>query len=131
MSTYSHVLRNGEGKMFGILTADISLDHLSGLVNGIKPYPGSYTLMISRLGNYLVHPKPERILHETIYTATSDMTDRSVTILGDAMIRGEEGMHELQNDDTLSYVFYKPVEGRNGRWQWSVPTGMCLLRWTG
>lgn len=123
MSTYSHVLRNGEGKMFGILTADISLDHLSGLVNGIKPYPGSYTLMISRLGNYLVHPKPERILHETIYTATSDMTDRSVTILGDAMIRGEEGMHELQNDDTLSYVFYKPVEGT----EWSVAV-VCPYR---
>ncbi len=109
--------------MFGILTADISLDHLSGLVNGIKPYPGSYTLMISRLGNYLVHPKPERILHETIYTATSDMTDRSVTILGDAMIRGEEGMHELQNDDTLSYVFYKPVEGT----EWSVAV-VCPYR---
>lgn len=116
MSTYSHVLRNGQGKMFGVLTADISLDRLSGLVNGMKPYPRSYTLMISRLGNYLVHPEPKRILHETIYTATADMTDRSVADLGDAMIRGEEGIHRLQNDDTLSYVLYKPVEGT----EWSV-----------
>lgn len=116
MSTYSHVLRNGKGKMFGVLTADISLDRLSGLVNGMKPYPRSYTLMISRLGNYLVHPEPERILHETIYTATADMTDRSVADLGDTMIRGEEGIHMLQNDDTLSYVLYKPVEGT----EWSV-----------
>ena len=116
MSTYSHVLRNGKGKMFGVLTADISLDRLSGLVNGMKPYPRSYTLMISRLGNYLVHPEPERILHETIYTATADMTDRSVADLGDTMIRGEEGIHMLQNDDTLSYVLYIPVEGT----EWSV-----------
>ena len=123
MSTYSHVLRDGKGKMFGVLTADISLDRLSGLVNGMKPYPGSYTLMISRLGNYLVHPKPERILHETIYTATMDMTDRSVTDLGDAMIRGEEGIHQLQNDDTLSYVFFKPVEGT----EWSVAV-VCPYR---
>lgn len=123
MSTYSHVLRDGKGKMFGVLTADISLDRLSGLVNGMKPYPGSYTLMISRLGNYLVHPKPERILHETIYTATMDMTDRSVTDLGDAMIRGEEGIHKLQNDDTLSYVFFKPVEGT----EWSVAV-VCPYR---
>lgn len=123
MSTYSHVLRDGKGKMFGVLTADISLDRLSGLVNGMKPYPGSYTLMISRLGNYLVHPKPERILHETIYTATMDMTDRSVTDLADAMIRGEEGIHQLQNDDTLSYVFFKPVEGT----EWSVAV-VCPYR---
>lgn len=123
MSTYSHVLCDGKGKMFGVLTADISLDRLSGLVNGMKPYPSSYTLMISRLGNYLVHPKPERILHETIYTATMDMTDRSVTDLGDAMIRGEEGIHKLQNDDTLSYVFFKPVEGT----EWSVAV-VCPYR---
>ena len=39
------------------------------------------------------------------------------------MIRGEEGMHELQNDDTLSYVFYKPVEGT----EWSVAV-VCPYR---
>lgn len=109
IATYSHLLRDKDGKIFGVLTADISLRHLADLVSRIHPYPSSYNIMVSHTGAYLVHPKQERILNETVFSATADMEDRTVFELGDAMIRGEEGMHELQNDDTLSYVFFKPI----------------------
>lgn len=109
ITTYSHILYDGNQKMYGILTADVSLDNLTKYVNAIHPYPSSYTIMISRNGTYLVHPLPERILHETIYSATADMQDSTVKKIGDAMINGENGMFELQNDDTLSYVFYAPI----------------------
>ena len=109
IATYSHLLRDKNGKMYGILTADISLRHLAELVSRIHPYPSSYNMMVSHTGTYLVHPKQERILHETVFSATADMEDRTVFELGDAMMRGEEGMRELQNDDTLSYVFFKPI----------------------
>lgn len=109
ISTYSHLLRDSNGKMYGILTADISLHHLTELVSQIHPFPSSYNFMIGRGGAYLVHPKPERILSETVFTATTDMKDSTVNTIGRAMLRGEKGMYELQNDDTLSYVFYEPV----------------------
>lgn len=116
MSTYSKPLYDKDGKMYAIFTADISLEWFTQLVNSIKPYPRAYNVMVGRGGTYLVHPNPERILTETIFSATLDMEDRSVENIGQAMINKEEGMAVLQNDDTLSYVFYAPIE-RTG---WSV-----------
>lgn len=119
MSTYSKPLYDNRGKMYAIFTADISLEWFTQLVNNIKPYPRGYNIMISRSGKYLVHHKAERILNETILSATADMKDKSVADIGRAMINQEKGMAILQNDDTLSFAFYAPVE----RSDWSV----CLV----
>lgn len=116
MSTYSKPLYDKEGKMYAIITADISLEWFTELINSIKPYPSAYNVMIGRGGTYLVHHRPERILNETIFSATLNMEDRSVADIGHAMIKQEKGMAQLQNDDILSYVFYAPIE-RTG---WSV-----------
>lgn len=116
MSTYSKPLYDKNGKMYAIFTADISLEWFTKLVNSIKPYPRAYNMMVGRGGTYLVHHRPERILNETILSATLDMEDQSVAEIGRAMINQEKGMAMLQNDDTLSYTFYAPIE-RTG---WSV-----------
>lgn len=116
MSTYSKPLYDRNGKMYGIFTADISLDWFAKLVNSVKPYPRSYNFMIGRGGTYLVHHRKERILNETIFSATLDMEDRTVTEIGHAMINQEKGMATLQNDDTLSFAFYAPIESTG----WSV-----------
>lgn len=116
MSTYSLPLHDEDGKLYAIFTADISLEWLTQMVNSIKPYPHSYNMMVGRGGAYLVHHRPERILDETIFTATLDMEDTSVRDIGHRMVEGRTGMATLQNDDTLSYVFYAPVE----RTKWSI-----------
>lgn len=116
MSTYSLPLHDADGKLYAIFTADISLEWLAKMVNSIKPYPHSYNMMVGRGGAYLVHHRSERILLETIFTATLNMADTTVQDIGHRMVRGEAGMATLQNDDTLSYVFYAPVE----RAKWSV-----------
>ena len=103
--------------MYAIFTADISLAWLTELVNNIRPYPRSYNLMVGREGTYIVHHRPERILHETIFSATRDMKDTTVLDIGRHMVAGLRGMEVLQNDDTLSYVFYAPI--KTG---WSVAT---------
>lgn len=116
MCTYSKPLYDKAGKMYAIFTADISLEWFTRLVNSIKPYPRSYNIMVGRGGSYLVHYLPERILNETVFSATLDMEDQTVADIGRAMINQEKGMALLQNDDTLSYTFYAPIE-RTG---WSV-----------
>lgn len=116
MSTYSKPLYDKNGVMYAIFTADISLEWFTRLVNSVKPYPNGYNIMVGREGTYLIHHRPERILNETIFSATAQMEDRSVADIGNAMINQESGMATLQNDDILSYVFYAPIE-RTG---WSV-----------
>lgn len=116
MSTYSKPLYDKNGKMYGIFTADISLGWFTKLVNSVKPYPRSYNFMVGRGGTYLVHHLQERILNETIFSATLDMEDSTVTEIGKEMINKEKGMAMLLNDDTLSYAFYAPIESTG----WSV-----------
>lgn len=116
MSTYSRRIIGPDGKLCAIFTADISLEWLADLVNGIRPYPHSYNLMVGRSGTYIVHHRKERILTETILSATEEMADTTVRFIGRQMVSGYRGMTMLQNDDTLSYVFYAPIERTN----WSV-----------
>jgi len=118
MTTYSQPLYDADHRMYGVFTADISLAWLTELVNGIRPYPRSYNLMIGREGTYIVHHRPERILHETIFSATKTMKDSTTQKIGRDMLAGRRGMEVLQNDDTLSYVFYAPIETTG----WSVAT---------
>ena len=59
----------------------------------------------------------ETHLDEPIFSATRDMKDTSVMSIGRRMVAGKQGMEVLQNDDTLSYVFYAPI--KTG---WSVAT---------
>lgn len=116
MTTYSYPLFDKDGDLFGVLTADVSLQWLTDRINSIQPYPNSYNMMIGRGGTYIVHSKSERILNETIFTATYEMEDRTVERIGHEMIAGKTGSSTLQNDDDLAYVFYAPIQSTG----WSV-----------
>lgn len=119
MTTYSYPLYDEKGKMYAVFTADISLDWLSEFVETIKLYPNSYNMMIGRGGTYIVHRRKERILNETIFTATLNMEDRTtLDEIGYGMIEGKTAMHSLMNDSILSYVFYAPIKSTG----WSVAT---------
>ncbi|WOA53667.1 methyl-accepting chemotaxis protein [Dickeya solani] len=51
-----------DGKFYGSVTADFSLDTLQQMVNGIKPYQGAgYATMLSASGTYISHPDKTRI----------------------------------------------------------------------
>lgn len=117
MTTYSLPLYDSTGRMYAIFTADLSLEWLTQMVNSLQLYPHSYNLMVGRSGAYLAHPITERILDETVFTATLDMADTTIAELGRRMTAGEEGFMTIQNDSlSTSYVFYAPVK-RSG---WSM-----------
>ncbi len=50
MCTYSVPLFARDGKVYAVLTADVSLDALTRHVAAIKPYPDSYAVLFSELG---------------------------------------------------------------------------------
>ena len=117
MTTYSLPLYDSTGRMYAIFTADLSLEWLTQMVNSLQLYPHSYNLMVGRSGAYLAHPITERILDETVFTATLDMADTTIAELGRRMTAGEEGFMTIQNDSlSTSYVFYAQVK-RSG---WSM-----------
>lgn len=123
MCTYSKPLIAPDGRFLGVLTADLPCDWLNEKVNSIKPYRSSYNILIGKDGSYIVHPDPKRILKETIFSATSDMSDTTVRFLGREMISGKRGYVQLENDDTTSLVYYTPIPS-NG---WSLSM-ICPIR---
>ena len=56
MTTYSKPLYDSEGKLYAIITADLSLEWFTELVGKIKAFDKSYNLMVSRNASYIVHP---------------------------------------------------------------------------
>ncbi len=56
MSTYSVPIKDKQGQIYAILTADLSLEQLRGYVAAIKPYPQSYAVLKTDKNNYLVSP---------------------------------------------------------------------------
>ena len=109
ISTYSKPLRDREGKLIGILTADISLEWLSEKVNSIKPYPNSYTLMIGRNGSYIAHKNPKKVLNETIFTSVLEMGDTTSLRIGRNMLAGNRGIIRFLNDGEPAFVVYGPL----------------------
>ncbi|MFR9649027.1 MAG: SpoIIE family protein phosphatase, partial [Rikenellaceae bacterium] len=122
MSTYTVPLRDNEGKVVGVITADISLDWLTNLVVNMKPYERSYAVMISRNGYYLSHNDSSLILNDTFFTHTQGLGDNSsheeIYELGRNMQRLNSGNTTIIIDGETHYAFYAPVR----RAGWSIVT---------
>ena len=74
--------------------------------------------MLSRDAYYLVHQDKNRILNHTFHTATAQMSDPAVKIIGEEMLSLQSGFQKFSNDGVLSYAFYEPIT----RIGWSVGT---------
>ena len=116
MTTYSRPLYDGEGRLYAMLIADLSLEWLTDLVGGIKVFDRSYNLMVSRNASFIVHPNRELILNETIFSSTYGDTDKSLAKMQDDMMNGRAGQVLRDNKGGKYFVFYSPVETT----QWTV-----------
>ena len=116
MTTYSSPLYDSEGKLYGMLIADLSLEWLTDLVGGIQAFDNSYNLMVSRNASFIVHPNRELILNETIFSSTYGDTDKSLAKMQDDILSGRAGQVLRDNEGGKYFVFYSPVETT----QWTV-----------
>ncbi len=109
MTTYSVPLMNEKGEVYAVYTADISLLNFTDVVAKMKPFPDSYSFMLSRNGYYLTHRKKERILHETIFSNAYNYNSKEYVEIGHAMQAGKTGFLKFTNDGDVSYAIYTPI----------------------
>ena len=119
MTTYSFPLYH-DGKLFAILTADLSLEWFAEQVNSIKTYPNSFNLMIGRGGTYLVHEDTDAILNRTMFEAALANNDEVIFKTAHEMVDGKRGISEYDYVEK-TYLFYAPVAATG----WSVAVS-CL-----
>jgi sigma-B regulation protein RsbU (phosphoserine phosphatase) len=94
MATYSvpfYRTVNGERKLTGIVTADISLSWLQKIVSSIQIGKTGYGFVISKNGTFVTHPDSQLVMNETIFSVAEARDDAALRALGRAMIRGESG----------------------------------------
>ena len=110
MTTYSKPLYDSNGKMYAMITADLSLEWLTDLVGKIKAFDTSYNLMVSRNSSYIVNPNRDLILNETIFSSTYGDNEESLKKLQDDMVNCRAGEVLRKNNGARYFVFYSPVE---------------------
>lgn len=118
MSTYSLPLCDGEGEVYAIFTANISLSRFTDMVNELKPYESSYTFLISRNGSFLTHPDREKIMNETIFSVALNTSDTQEEEIGHNMLAGLTGTALFNKEKQNSYAFYTTIPNCG----WSVCT---------
>lgn len=110
MSTYSHPLKDKEGNVYAVVTADISLDWLSELIDEIKPYPNSSVIMASKNGQYL--HKSNKIgdfYGESLFSVAERFEDARVTQLANSMVQGKDGIIRFADGAKVYFAVFGPV----------------------
>ena len=122
MTTYSRPLFDKQGKMYAVVTADISIDWLTAQMSRIdemnnqniqkfeKDNIKAYSFIIGRNGTYIVHPDKERILNQSYFSYAMETQDTIDDHIGHEMINGERGMATFSDNGISSAIFYTPIE---------------------
>lgn len=116
MTTYSKPLYDGSGRMIAVITADISLNWLTSIVNDLHAFETSYNMMVSRNASYIVHPDPDLLLNETVYSSEFCCEEETLMKMQEDMINGRSGQVSREMDGKDCFVFYAPVKATG----WSV-----------
>ena len=125
MSTYSVPLHNKDGKIYGVMTADISLEWLTetlhqldsiiinrgrqGNNNSIDIADNPYSFIIGKGATYIVHPIRDRIMNETFFSYSQLTADTLDDHIGYEMLAGKKAYQRFVNKDVDSYIFYSPI----------------------
>ena len=122
MTTYSWPLFDKQGKMYAIVTADISIDWLTSQMQKIDELNNkniqnlseddikAYSFIIGRNGTYIVHPDKERILNQSYFSYAKETKDTLDDFIGYEMINGKTGMEKFSDNGISSAIFFTPIE---------------------
>lgn len=110
LCTFCLPLYDRSQKPIGVLAVDLSIGLLSQIVNAAKPSANGYSTLLGRSGSFIIHPDPEKLSYQTVFTQTEHGADPSVKEAGEAMVRGETGFRSFLMHGEKWYVLYKPFQ---------------------
>jgi serine phosphatase RsbU (regulator of sigma subunit)/HAMP domain-containing protein len=114
MSTYSvpfYKEVEGKRKLWGIVTADISLAWLQEMVSSIKIAESGYAFLISKKGTLITHPRKDLVMNHTIFSLADEFNQPELHELGKKMVNGEANFiskkHLFTGED--AWLFHAPL----------------------
>jgi len=85
----------GKAKVKGIITADVSLEWLTGVLSSVQVARTGYCFIISDTGTFVSHPDPDLIMSESIFSLADERRDTALRTIGLAMKRGDLDFKEI------------------------------------
>ena len=119
MTTFSMPVKDKNGKIAAVVTADISLEWLAELIERMKVYPNAFNMVVSRNGNIMVCTVESLIMKATIDQIASESDDyEALDRVNKAMLAGQYGEMPVKYQGEINHVYFAPVE-RTG-WSLSI-----------
>ena len=119
MTTFSMPVKDKEGKIAAILTADISLDWLAEYIGDIKVYPNAFSIVVSRNGQIMACPVETLVMQTTVDQFALKSEDyEALNRVNRAMLSGQSGEMPVRYQGQTNHVYFAPVE-RTG-WSLSI-----------
>lgn len=113
MSTYSvpfYETHKGKRRFAGIVTADISLEHLTNIVSSIRVLKSGYGFLLSRNGVFLAHPRQDIVMNESLFSIAEDRDNQDLRNIGRRMAAGESGFISFKTIEGVpSWMYYAPL----------------------
>ena len=130
LCSYFVPIHDRHGNKVGLFGIDLSLEGLKNQIKDLDQQENQklwvkdstdrryavYSFIIGQNGRYIVHPDKERILNQSFFTYAEKTADKKDDMIGQSMLKGEEGSAQVTLDGINSFIFYNPIHHTN----WSI-----------
>ena len=115
VATYSRPLRQKNGRIVGVVSADMSFSLLTKLINKTSlEYNGAFFVLLDGTGRFLIHPDTTHLFRKTIFSDAEPNKNADIISLGYEMVAGKHGNMHVSYNNKLYHVTFRPVPGT--RW---------------
>lgn len=115
VAIYSRPLRQKNGRIAGVVSAEMSFVQLTKLINKIElDYNGAFFILLDGNGRYLINPDTTHLFRKTIFSDAEPSKNPDMISLGHEMIAGKREAMHVTYKNKLYHVTYRPVPGT--RW---------------
>lgn len=112
VATYCRPIRMDDGRIVGVVTADLSFSRMAKILNEAEPLcQHAYYVLLGSDGRYLIHPDSTRLFRKTIFTDADSSEEMDLITLGHEMTAGKQGTIHILSGGKRYHVCYRPVPG--------------------
>ena len=108
-TSYAVPIHGKKGELIAILSVDLTNKWLRNLANSMKPYEGSYTVIIDKQGRYIMRKEGEDTIGMNMFRTAEESPDPGLAGLVNYNASGNGGSMIVKDGKTLSYVYYTGI----------------------
>lgn len=112
IATYCAPITSSDGKILGVVTADLSFNGMADVLNAEEPpYPNALYVLLGGDGRFLMFPDTTRVFRKTVFAETDPNRDMDLITAAYEMTAGNQGAVHTNYHDKCYHLSYCPVPG--------------------